>query len=95
MNYRDALKLAGEYDNDLLATDPRFRRSVLIVHEDGSIFRIDSAFLMQRDEWVFMFSEHHSFMVFDQDDLLYYAEVKMVHDPIETLKEKDNGAGKE
>ena len=85
MNYTEALEAAGRYDDNLLATDPRFRRSVLILHEDGSIFRVDSAFLMQKDEWVFMFSEHYSYMVFDKDDLLWFSEMEPIHKIIEEM----------
>lgn len=85
MNYHEAMGRAGAYDNNLLATDPRFGRSVLIVHEDGSIFHIDSAFLMQQDTWLFMFSEHFSYKVFSKGDLLSFTELKKSHDPIEEL----------
>jgi hypothetical protein len=85
MNYPEAVAYAGEYDNNLLATDPRFRRSVLITHEDGSIFHLDSAFLMQKGEWLFMFSEHYSYMVLDKSNLLSFVELKKNLDPIEEL----------
>jgi hypothetical protein len=45
MTFEEVLKRAGEYDDSLRADDLRFRRSVLLVHEDGSIFLISSAFL--------------------------------------------------
>lgn len=96
MNYREVRALAEEYDKRLLATDPRFRRSVLLLHQDGSIFRVDSAFLMQKGAWILMFSEHHGYHVYHQEDLLYFAEVQPIHDPIEVLEmEIDNGTSKE
>lgn len=85
MTFNEAAVYAGEYDDELLATDPRFKRSVLLVHEDGSIFHIDSAFLMQKGQFVFMFSEHHSYRVFDKSDLLSFIEVKKDHTPIQEL----------
>jgi len=87
MNYQEIKTYAGEYDRKLLATDPRFRRSVLIAHEDGSIFYIDSAFLMQKEEWILMFSEHHSYRVFHKSDLLHYTEYNRLYQPIEELKD--------
>jgi hypothetical protein len=85
MTFNEAVIVAGAYDDELRATDTRFKRSVLLMHEDGSIFHIDSAFLMQKDEFVFMFSEHHSYMVFDKSDLLSFVELKKNLDPIEKL----------
>jgi hypothetical protein len=85
MTYREAKEYADKYDASLLATDPRFRRSVLLIHEDGSIFHINSAFLMQKDEWLFVFSEHHSYRVFGKDDLLSYSEMNRIYTQIEEL----------
>ena len=74
MTYREALELAKDYDSKLRADDKRFRGSVSIVHRDGSIFSIKNAFLMKRKSkkfsYVFMFSEHFGFMIFEQDDLV-------------------------
>ncbi len=69
MKYIEAKELALNYDAKLLATDPRFRRTVEIGHEDGSYFKWCNAFLMENEEWIFVFTEHFGFHLFDSDDL--------------------------
>jgi hypothetical protein len=79
-------KIAEVYDGKLLATDSRFRRSVHLQHEDGSSLTYDSAFLMKLSEWIIVFTEHHSFHVYHEGDLSFYAQYLRVYD-IEELKE--------
>lgn len=85
MNYREALESAGKYDDELKCTDPRFRRSVQVFHEDGSHFKWMSAFLMQKDEWLFVFTEHFSYFVFAKDDLLWFSELSILHEEVKQL----------
>ncbi len=68
MNYKEAVELAKAYDSKLLATDPRFQQDVSFQHEDGSYFYWRNAFLMEKDKWVFVFTEHFGFHVFDHSD---------------------------
>jgi hypothetical protein len=67
--YKQIKQQANEYDNQLACTDPRFLRSVHVVHQDGSVFFFRHAFLMWKDNWVIVFSEHHGVHVYDQDDV--------------------------
>lgn len=61
---------AADYDSKLRADDERFQRSVLVIHEEGTVMTVMSAFLVELDEqWVIMFSEHQSFHVWHKDDL--------------------------
>ncbi len=61
---------AADYDSKLRATDKRFERSVLVIHVEGSVFNIMSAFLIEYDkEWVVMFSEHQGYHVWCAEDL--------------------------
>ncbi len=83
--YQKIKQIAADYDEALLASDPRFRRSVSIIHEDGSSFHFDSAFLMSKDEWIICFSEHYGFHIYSADELMAYWQTVMVHDPIEEL----------
>jgi len=90
-------KIAESYDKKLLANDPRFRREVSIIHEDGSINHYDSAFLMKiadnhisqlttkESYWIICFTEHHGLHIEHSDDLLLYWESKKLHLPIEEL----------
>lgn len=79
-------EIAEEYDTKLLATDPRFRRSVTLNHEDGSHLHFDSAFLMRiQSVWIACFTEHHGVFVYHADDLSSYEEQEPRHAPIEEL----------
>jgi len=73
-------KKAEAYDSTLLATDPRFRRVVILEHEDGSYLQFDSAFLMRVDrEWIVCFTEHHGFHVYHADDLFAYSQYERLN----------------
>jgi hypothetical protein len=84
--FRKIRQIAEDYDAKLLATDPRFRREVTLVHTDGSIMHYNSAFLMRiQGTWIAVFTEHHRLMVYDADDLMLYWESERRHEPIEEL----------
>jgi len=73
------------YDKGLLATDPRFRREVTIIHEDGSYFHWRDAFLMKLDDWIVCFTEHHGFHIFHFSDLDSYWESERRHAALEEV----------
>lgn len=76
---------ARRLDDELLSTDKRFNRSVSLVHEDGSTFLIQSAFVElwidpepastvhlggpSHSTWVLVLSEHHEPLVYSQDEV--------------------------
>ena len=75
---------AAEYDSKLLATDPRFRRLVMLTHEDGSVLYFRYAFILIVDsEWVAVFTEHHGPHVYHQEDLQGYHQADMI--PVEPM----------
>lgn len=77
---------AEEYDKTLLATDPRFRRTVIMHHEDGSYLQYDNAFLMRAErEWIVCFTEHHGVHVYHADDLFAYSEYERRYVDLEEL----------
>ena len=93
VNMKRIYEMAKAYDKKLLATDPRFQRSIKIIHEDGSVFFIRNAFLMKYkdktiehrehdadnfNEWLIFFSEHNGFDVFHADDIIGYFQFKDV-----------------
>ena len=47
VSLKDLRKIAEDYNGKLLSTDPRFKRSVTLIHMDGSFFHYSHAFLMQ------------------------------------------------
>lgn len=85
MDFLETLEIAGQYDDTLPSTDPRFRRSVLLIHDDGSIFIIKSSFLMKKDEWLVVFSEHHPFSIYHVDSLISYRELLPIAPTLEEL----------
>ena len=69
---REAHKWAKEYDSNLRADDPRFRKMVRIVMEDGSSFFFDSAFALERSDdtdFYYVFTEHYGFHVYAKDEV--------------------------
>lgn len=85
MSLLEVMKLAGEYDSNLLDADQRFNHSVLLVHQDGSIFLTNNAFLMRHEEWVIVFSKDHVYQPFLQRDLISFGEYIQKLSPIERL----------
>lgn len=69
MNYADIKEKAKAYDGMLLAADPRFSNDVWVNHEDGSFFLWKKAFIMQKDNWILVFTEHFGYHIFDKSDL--------------------------
>lgn len=79
---------AETYDSELHAGDERFSRTVLVIHEEGSIFYVMRAFLVDvNDTWIVMFSEHQGYRVWHKEDLAGMAQFanRGAPDPI-TLK---------
>ena len=68
-SFTRAKHLAAQIDETLRSDDPRLRRSVKIVHHDGSILMYEYAFVEQVGSFYILLTEHHSFRVFDKDDL--------------------------
>ena len=66
-----ALKDMERIDKGLVAVDfPK--EGVKIVHDDGSIFKLCYAFYKeQKDGWFFVFTEHHSYLLFHIDDIKF------------------------
>ena len=75
------------YDSHLLATDSRFRRVVVLRHEDGAYLHLPSAFLMRVEgEWIAVFTEHHGVHVYHAGDLHSYSEYDLRHDDPEEMR---------
>jgi hypothetical protein len=64
-----AADVAAEYDEKLLATDPRFRGLVVVKpHMDGSSFTFSDAFILSWNDWYLVFTEHYGTHVFHKED---------------------------
>lgn len=65
---RKVHEAAVEYDKVLLATDPRFRGLVIIKGEhDGSSFVFPDAFVVKKDGFYVVFTEHYGTQLFEID----------------------------
>lgn len=80
---REAQTWAAAYDKKLLATDGRFRRSVVLVHEEGSTLHFRYAFLVRVDDFLFCFAEHHGYHFYHVEDLSFWAQYEPV--PVEDV----------
>jgi hypothetical protein len=78
-------EIAKQYDSKLLATDPRFRRTSIIIDEEGSTFQIKNAFLVGCSNHIILFSEHQGTMIFHRDELYSYGQFEEVR-PLEELE---------
>lgn len=87
-SFKVVSKIAQAYDHQLRADDPRFRRDVTLIHEDGSYIHFDSAFLLRvRDSWIVAFTEHHGLHIYNDDDLLSYWESERRREPIQSMSD--------
>lgn len=72
MNYKEIKRWSSEYNNQLKCTDHRFRYNCRIIHRDKSSLFLTSAFLVQKENWLCCFTEHHGVFIYDKDDLINY-----------------------
>lgn len=72
-------EFADSIDQNLKANDPRFNNQVQVFHRDGSVFKIHRAFTVQtvieldlinREPYLFCFSEHHGVLYWHLEDVL-------------------------
>ena len=75
-----AQEAAEAYDKTLRAGDPRFNCTVKIIHEEGTVFFVESAFLVKWSDpklldttWIFLFAEHQPTRVFLKEEVWDYA----------------------
>lgn len=79
-------KIAEAYDHQLLANDPRFQREATIIFDDGTFLHYKSAFLLRiKHEWIAVFTEHHGWHIYHEDELSGRWESERRRIPIEEL----------
>lgn len=90
-----AYDVAKKYDENLKAIDPRFNSCVRIIHDEGTTYWFERAFLMtwkdskitydpnnadeHQGEWLFVFTEHQGLHVFTTDDLYASGQYTKCH----------------
>ena len=79
---------AKEYDNNLRADDPRFKRVVLIQHMDGTALTFVWAFVVFYPmpepidrEFLVVFTEHHGWHWYDPEDLNNWYQFELTPKP--------------
>ena len=61
---------AAAYSDKLRADDVRLRRSVLLIHEEGTTMLFRKAFRMTTGrDYVVVFTEHHGFHIYHNDEV--------------------------
>jgi hypothetical protein len=89
--YKEAVEVANKMDGQLWASDFAPSDLVLIIHEEGTSFTFQSAFLKTWKDWIFIFSEHHGTHVYNRDDLYFWAQYNRKDDePLKDSGYKDN-----
>ena len=58
-----------ELDKKLRADDPRFRNSITVYHEEGTMMHFEWAFAIKFERWYVIFTEHHGYHIYDEDDV--------------------------
>lgn len=75
---RKVAEWAEEQELALRATDPRLNRSVTVIHDDGSVFSVNHAFLVRvrasEQPYIVCFSEHNGVMIWHEEDLFRYQQ---------------------
>jgi hypothetical protein len=61
---------AKTIDNNLKAIDFEPNRFVVVEHEDGSRFLFASSFIVEKDGFQVVFTEHHGYHIFDKNTMV-------------------------
>lgn len=75
-------ELAKAYDIRLRADDPRFRNGVMVMHEEGTVLYFEWAFAIKLHNWYVIFTEHHRWHVYDEDDVQIFMRGPRVEIPV-------------
>jgi hypothetical protein len=84
-----AYDFAKRIDARLKATDPRLRRSVRIATDDEASLFFEDAFILRWGGWILLFTEHHEFDAFWEEDLLWCAEYQRINNEPEEVSGED------
>lgn len=85
MTLEEARQVARMVDAKLRADDPRFDRTVSVhgALEDGTHFFFPDAFALKHDNFTLVFTEHYSYHVFANDEVLVWqwvaSEIEELH----------------
>jgi len=78
MNYKEAVAKAEGIDKKL-RSNSNFKNVVYMEHNDKTKMELWFADnIVEEDEWVMIFTEHHGFFVYHQEDLGSYYSVPMM-----------------
>jgi len=69
ITYQEAKDFAAK-NNDKLIVKDFIEHSVYMKHSDGSTFKFTNAFGMIKNEWFFIFTEHHGYHIYGIEDLI-------------------------
>lgn len=78
--------LAREYDSHLRADDSRFHNSVMILHSEGTVLYFENAFAVRVENWHCVFTEHHRFYVYEDDDANVFMRGPRISIPTSNLE---------
>lgn len=84
---QEAHKRAQRIESKLTARDRRFGCCVQVVHEEGTVLFFNCAFALKEGVWYYIFTEHHGFHVYHEEDVLVRQFGEQL--AIEFVKEED------
>jgi hypothetical protein len=85
MNSRDIKTLVDEMDKSVRSDDPRMRRCVMIIHEDGSSMFFRNAYMQRHGNWLLVFTEHQGSHYFCINDLSDYMQLERLDEKPELV----------
>jgi hypothetical protein len=71
-HYKKAYEIAKKIDSKLTAK--KFKRWVRVSLADGADFLFPSAFTKHEKDWLFVFTEHYGFHIYEQDMITGFQE---------------------
>ena len=80
VKYKEVLQWAEEYDKKLLCTDPRFRQSVLLYDEDGTMHFIQYGFVVLYKDYYCVFGEHIRPIVNHKDEVVGIKQFEQIYE---------------
>lgn len=70
MNAKEAKEKIEKINKKLKSTDKRFKNSISITNVyDNSFMFFNNGFAEKHDEWWFVFTEHHGFHLYCDDEI--------------------------
>ena len=85
LNYPEVKELAVKIDKS--TTFSKNKKSVLIIHADGSCMFFKHAFMLRHHLWLLVFTEHQGIQIYHINDLSHYEQFEGINGKIDQVNE--------